>query len=629
MRRGSVTLFPRLHLEHLESRETPAAGLLDPTFGTGGLVIGSPPGWIGASVVMQPDGKILAAAGTSLNTTTGFGPPAVFRFNANGTPDKMFGINGKAVVPFTPHGPTMGDIDSLVLQSTGKIVVEVHSQVLDSNFTQALVRLTSTGQIDTTFGTSGKAPEQAGGRSFYIDQVFTQPGGKLAAVVFVPPHGQQPVQFGVMHYTTNGKPDTTFGTGGLVMLPAASPDVADGTIQANGKTVLVALGGSVHANTVLVSRFNANGTLDRTFHGTGSVSITRAGLFSNPDEVAGVTIQADGKILVTDGSSGFTVLRLNADGSLDKGFGSAGVATVQAGTLSTAPGSAAVVQADGKILLPGTDNGMFTLVRLTAAGLPDPTFGADGVVVTSFANQKALGAWAASLTLQSDGKVVVVGGWGNVQGSQLALARYLTTPVSAANASHTTLTVGPASAGSAVTLTATVTGTHGKPTGSVTFLDGTTILGAAAVGSNGQAAITTTALSGGPHHVTAQYSGDATYQASSTVKDVAVKPATAAVTLTVNPVHAGQPVTMMAVVTPPWLTVSLPMTGTVTFYDGTRVLGTRTVSTPSPLTSPMFPGFATLTISNLGPGKHTLTARYTGDANFTAAPSAPVTVTVP
>jgi uncharacterized delta-60 repeat protein len=615
-----------LRLEHLETRETPAAGLLDPTFGTNGLVIGSPPGWIGASVLMQPDGKILVSAGTSLNTTTGFGPPAVFRFNANGTPDKTFGTGGMTTVPFTSHGPAMGNINTLLLQPSGKIVVEVHSQVFNNDFTQALVQLTSTGQVDPTFGNGGKATEQAGGHSFLIGQVFPQPGGKLAAVVLYFAADPQLLHYAVMHYTANGKPDTTFGNGGLVLLTGAS-HVEDGTIQPDGKIVLVAAGGAIPVNTVVVSRFNTNGTLDKTFNGSGSISVHRAGLFQVPRDLQGVTIQPDGKILVTDASTGLTVLRLNANGTVDNGFGSGGVESIQAGNFSSAPGSVAVVQSDGKILLPGTDNGMFTLVRLTAAGLPDPSFGADGVVVTSFASPKSLGASMASLALQSDGKLVAVGSLSTSQGEELALARYLSTAaLSATGVSQTTLKVGPAFAGSPVMLTATVTGSHGKPTGSVTFLDGTTIIGAAAVSPGGQAVLTA-GLGGGTHHITAQYSGDSVYQASSAVKDVTVKPATATVTLSVNPVHAGQTVTLTGVVTPAWLPISLPMTGTVTFYDGTRVLGTLPVRTPYPTTSPMFPGVATLKISNLGPGSHTLTARYTGDPSFTAAPSAPVRVT--
>jgi hypothetical protein len=78
-----------------------------------------------------------------------------------------------------------------------------------------------------------------------------------------------------------------------------------------------------------------------------------------------------------------------------------------------------------------------------------------------------------------------------------------------------------------------------------------------------------------------------------------------------NPAMQGDQVTLTA-------TVGGGETGTVTFYDGTTVLGTATISG----------GVATLVISALGPGTHSITAVYNGDANFTAATSAPVSLTI-
>ncbi len=74
--------------------------------------------------------------------------------------------------------------------------------------------------------------------------------------------------------------------------------------------------------------------------------------------------------------------------------------------------------------------------------------------------------------------------------------------------------------GDTVTLTATVTpgsGALGAPTGTVTFIDGSTPLGTvplAAVGGNGKATFSTAALSGGAHPVTAVYNGADAFGAS-------------------------------------------------------------------------------------------------------------------
>jgi hypothetical protein len=65
-----------------------------------------------------------------------------------------------------------------------------------------------------------------------------------------------------------------------------------------------------------------------------------------------------------------------------------------------------------------------------------------------------------------------------------------------------------------VTFTATVTGAGPTPTGNVTFYDGATPLGTVALNGSGQAAFSTTALSVGPHQMTAVYAGDANYSGS-------------------------------------------------------------------------------------------------------------------
>ena len=59
-------------------------------------------------------------------------------------------------------------------------------------------------------------------------------------------------------------------------------------------------------------------------------------------------------------------------------------------------------------------------------------------------------------------------------------------------------------------------------------------------------------------------------------------------------------------------------TGTVTFMDGSTVLGTGTIVN----------GVATLTTSTLGLGKHKITAVYSGDSDFLPLTSAALTETV-
>ncbi len=140
-----------------------------------------------------------------------------------------------------------------------------------------------------------------------------------------------------------------------------------------------------------------------------------------------------------------------------------------------------------------------------------------------------------------------------------------------------------ANAGQTVTLTATiaiVAPGSGTPTGSVQFFVGTTSLGTASLSGN-TAILTTTALPVGTDSLTAQYSGDPSFTAStSSAVSVTINPAGIATTTTLksslNPSVYGQAVTLTATVAPS--SGSGTPTGSVTFYDGSTVLGTATLS---------------------------------------------------
>jgi hypothetical protein len=175
--------------------------------------------------------------------------------------------------------------------------------------------------------------------------------------------------------------------------------------------------------------------------------------------------------------------------------------------------------------------------------------------------------------------------------------------------------------GQEVTFTASVTSIGAPaPTGSVTFKDGSTVLGTLDLDSNGTASFTTSSLSAGRHFITAAYSGDGTYGPGSVVL---VQPVlqTPIVTLTAkpNPSVYGQAVTFTATVAAGGPTVNVPE-GTVTFLDGTTVLKTVTLNSLG-LTSSN--GKVSFTTSALTAGSHTITAIYSGDTNFTGATSDP------
>jgi hypothetical protein len=198
----------------------------------------------------------------------------------------------------------------------------------------------------------------------------------------------------------------------------------------------------------------------------------------------------------------------------------------------------------------------------------------------------------------------------------------------ALSASTTTLTSGtnPSVWGQPVVFTATITPVAPAPTGTVTFQDGgTNIAGcvnrpvAARV-----ATCTTAALVVGSHTVTAVYSGNPTYATSTSVpvtQVVAMGSTTTVVAASVNPSVSGQTVTYTATVSAV-APAAGTRTGTVAFEDGGVVIagcGAKAVAVA---------GTATCAIAYAGPGAHTITAIYSGDANFTGSTTAVLTQTV-
>jgi hypothetical protein len=172
--------------------------------------------------------------------------------------------------------------------------------------------------------------------------------------------------------------------------------------------------------------------------------------------------------------------------------------------------------------------------------------------------------------------------------------------------------VNPSPYGSSTTFTAAVT--PATATGTVTFMDGATTLGTGTIGG-GTATYSTTALTTGPHSITASYGGDTNDSSSSSsalTQTVNKASSTVTVASSVNPSTYGSSTTFTATVTP------ATATGTVTFTDGTTTLGAGTVSS----------GTASYSTSALAAGPHSITASYGGDGNDNSTASSILTQTI-
>src|SRR6185295_1555065 len=180
-----------------------------------------------------------------------------------------------------------------------------------------------------------------------------------------------------------------------------------------------------------LARYNANGSLDASFSGDGRQTTD----FGQFEEVSGVALQSDGKIVAVGRTGGcqcstspmpddFALARYNANGSLDTSFSGDGKQTTTFrphGLDDSDVPTAVALQGDGKIVVAGYSfNGTdydFALARYNPNGTLDTSFSGDGRQTTDFA---AGDDRAAGMVLQANGKVVVAGR----AGDDFALARY-------------------------------------------------------------------------------------------------------------------------------------------------------------------------------------------------------------
>jgi uncharacterized protein (TIGR03437 family) len=186
------------------------------------------------------------------------------------------------------------------------------------------------------------------------------------------------------------------------------------------------------------------------------------------------------------------------------------------------------------------------------------------------------------------------------------------------NKTTTTITLNansnPSTLGQATILTATVI--PATATGAVTFFDGANMLGSSTL-SAGVATLSVTTLAVGTHSINVVYNGDSNCVGSTAVLTLTVnaKPPSATTVFLATSTYSaivGQAVVFSATVSP------ASATGTVTFSDGSTPLGSGTLNG----------GVATLAVSTLAIGSHSITAVYNGDSNYSSSVSTVLTVTI-
>ncbi len=299
-------------------------GTLDHSFGDEGIAfLNFGPSNRGASLVIQPDGKILIGATITNSFQFDF---SVSRLNSDGTLDKTFGNSGQQSVDFS------GNADfcrSIHLLSNSKILLTgTASNGTDNDF--AIARFNADGILDTTFAGIGKGKNffNIGGDD-YCESSAVLPDDKIILFGYSNVDGNN--DFVLVKLNPDGTVDETFGVNGKVVTEIGTKDDYGRSVamQPDGKILTGGYASDGQTFNFAAARFNPDGSPDNNFSFDGKLTTS----IGTSDDIANdILIQPDGKFILGGHSfngadNDIALIRYNNDGTLDHSFGSNGKVT--------------------------------------------------------------------------------------------------------------------------------------------------------------------------------------------------------------------------------------------------------------------------------------------------------------
>jgi hypothetical protein len=436
-----------------------------------------------------------------------------------------------------------------------------------------------------------------------------------------------------------GNGDGTFQSNPLILHAPGASSVAVGDFAHNGKIDLAVADSS--SNTVSVFLGNGDGTFQNPVNyvvsagpetvtafdpGNGQIDLAVASLDSNTVSVlqgTGDGTFRPGQSIAVPGAFQVKAGDFNGDGkpdllveqALDADAGHESVEVLFGngdGTFNPGPSQS---RSFGLIdLALGDFNGDgkldFAMANALGAGVEVFAGQGDGLFDSPVNVQDSFNNFAlAAGDFRGDGRTDLV--VANTFTKSIGVLLNTSGPVAAATTTTLGTSAATAAFGQKETLTATVNSALGTPSGTVNFFDGTTLLGTRTLDAAGQAALTVS-LGVGTHSLRATYVGNSAFAASlsAAVTETVHRAATAvALSPSINPAVVGQKVTFTAPVTAVAPGAGTPA-GTVSFFDGSKILGTVAVGAG---------GKATFVTSFSTAGSHSIKAVYNGNGDFTVS----------
>ena len=359
-----------------------------------------------------PNGTIVVAALVGVNF--GGGSPSnsssnIYRMLPNGTLDSTWGTAGVANIDVNSSTTYGENVTSIEVLPDGSVVAAVQVYIAGPNPQQEvrLAKLTSAGVLDTGFATNGFATIHSGSgmSNVYVRDLQIAPSGSLYVIGFASGNSSSTKVYKVQ---ANGSLDSSFATNGELTLPSQLSRVgADGSgnLYAGGQT-------SSNPTDARIVKYTSSGTADTAFGTNGEVVFDTS---QTSSESIGAVAVANGKItaVVRVSSMGgmmmsFTesAVRVDTDGDVDASFGTAGVASLGTGSMST---QEIEFLSDGSAILSRFNMGMNPEWLMSAIGPDGSSIG------TLVASPARISSGACTL---SDGSVAVASSGLYVAGAQ-------------------------------------------------------------------------------------------------------------------------------------------------------------------------------------------------------------------
>ncbi len=364
--------------------------------------------------------------------------------------------------------------------------------------------------------------------------------------------------------------------------------------------------------------------------------INAGGAFGMTATLSSNGVAPTGTISLRNGSATIATVSVAADGTfsfsnLNLSVGSYQLIAVYGGDANDAAATSSPVTVVVQLtptatslissMNPATAGQSVSFTATTSGGTPSPTGSIkfmDGATVLGSAPLGANGVATLASSALTFGKHSITATYGGDADHAVSTSVALNEQIVQAATVALKSSVNPSIFGANVVFTIDVAGVSAPtPTGTVILRDGATSLGALTLDGTGMASLQIASLAVGSHTITASYSGDTNYASASGTLLQTVQSATTQITLTAsaNPAVYATPVTFSAGVTGNGGVA----TGSVTFTDSGASIGSALLNAN---------GVATLSLSTLAPGMHTIVANYVGDSNIGASSSTPQMVAV-